>query len=83
MEPSVNGGLKICTNGHGLLIKMATMTIYGKNLLLQNQESFILHLGIWKLKVYQVCSNDDPRLTLDLFMARSNLRPYTFVYKKY
>ena len=23
VEPSVNGGLKICTNGHGLLIKIA------------------------------------------------------------
>ena len=26
-----------------------------------------------ELKVYQVCSNDDPRLTIDLFTARSNL----------
>ena len=31
MEPFVNGGLKIYTNGRGPLIKMATMTIYGKN----------------------------------------------------
>ena len=31
MEPSVNGGLKIYTNGHGPLIKLAVMTIYGKN----------------------------------------------------
>ena len=31
MKPSVNGILKIYTNGHGLLIKMAAMTIYGKN----------------------------------------------------
>ena len=30
-EPSVNGGLKIFTYGHGLLIKMAAMPIYGKN----------------------------------------------------
>ena len=31
MEPSVKGGLKICTNGKGPLIKMAAMPIYGKN----------------------------------------------------
>ena len=27
VETSVKGGLKICTNGHGLLIKMAAMPI--------------------------------------------------------
>ena len=31
VEPSVKGGLKIYTNGHGSLIKMAVMPIYGKN----------------------------------------------------
>ena len=31
VEPSVKGGLKICTNGYDLLVKMATMPIYGKN----------------------------------------------------
>ena len=31
LEPSVNEGLKIYTNGLGLLIKMASMPIYGKN----------------------------------------------------
>ena len=31
VEPSVKGELKICTNGHGLLIKMDAMPIYGKN----------------------------------------------------
>ena len=40
-----------------------------KNLLLQNQ-------------YYQVCSNDDPELTLTFFMARSNLVPYAFVWEK-
>ena len=28
VEPCVKGGLKICTNGHGPLIKMAGMPIY-------------------------------------------------------
>ena len=31
MEPSVKGGLKICTNGHGPLITMAAMPIYSEN----------------------------------------------------
>ena len=34
------------------------------------------------LKYYQVCSNDDPELTLTYFMARSNLVPYAFVWEK-
>ena len=31
---------------------------------------------------YQVCSNDDPGLTLTYFTARSNLVPYAFVWEK-
>ena len=31
VEPSVKGRLKIYKNGHSLLIKMATMPIYGKH----------------------------------------------------
>ena len=27
-----DGGTKVCSNGHGHMIKMATMPIYGKNL---------------------------------------------------
>ena len=34
------------------------------------------------LKYYQVCSNDDPGLTLTYYKARSNLVPYAFVWKK-
>ena len=34
------------------------------------------------LKYYQVCSNDDPELTLTYFTARSNLVPYAFVWEK-
>ena len=36
----------------------------------------------WVLEYYQVCSNDDPELTLTYFTARSNLVPYAFVWKK-
>ena len=43
-----------------------------------------LKLGMqhWVLKYYQVCSNDDPGLTLTYFTARSNLVPYAFVWEK-
>ena len=33
-------------------------------------------------KYYQVCSNDDPGLTLTYFTASSNLAPYAFVWEK-
>ena len=35
------------------------------------------------LEYYQVCSNDDPGLTLTYFTARSNLVPYAFVWEIY
>ena len=34
------------------------------------------------LEYYQVCSNDDPGLTLTCFRAQSNLVPYAFVWDK-
>ena len=34
------------------------------------------------LKYYQVCSNNDPGLTLTYFTARSNLVPCAFVWEK-
>ena len=34
------------------------------------------------LKYYQVCSNDDPGLTLTYFTAMSNLVHYAFVWEK-
>ena len=36
----------------------------------------------WVLRYYQVCSNDDPGLTLTYFTARSSLGPYAFVWEK-
>ena len=32
--------------------------------------------------MYQVCSNDDPGLTLTYFTTSSNLVPYAFVWEK-
>ena len=34
------------------------------------------------LEHYQVCSNDDPVLTLTYFMTRSSLVPYSFAWEK-
>ena len=52
-----------------------------KNLLLQN---WILKLGMqhWGLKLYKVCINSDPGLTLTYFTARSSLVLYAFVWEK-
>ena len=36
----------------------------------------------WVLENYQVCSNDDPGLTLTYLTARSNLVPCAFVWEK-
>ena len=43
-----------------------------------------LNLGIRHqvLEYYQVCSNDDPGLTLTYFTAKSSLVPYAFVMEK-
>ena len=42
-----------------------------------------LKLGMWHwlLEYYQICSNDDPGLTLTYFTARSNLVPFVFVWE--
>ena len=52
-----------------------------KNLLFRNQKAIDLEtwLQYWVLEYCQVCSNDDPGLTLTYFTARSNLVPYAFV----
>ena len=88
VEPPWEGGTKVCSNGLGHMTKMAAMPIYGKNLkkifFSGTKWPMILKLGMqhWVLKYYQVCSNDDPELTLTYFMARSNLVPYAFVWEK-
>ena len=43
-----------------------------------------LKVGVqhWVLEYYQVCSSDDPGMTLVYFTARSNLVPYAFVWEK-
>ena len=54
-----------------------------KNLLLWNQKADDLETCMHHLvlEYYQVCSNDDPWLTLTYITARSNLVPYAFVWE--
>ena len=88
MEPPWDGGTKVCSTGPGHMTKMAAMPIYGKNLKksssLEPKKPMTLKLGIQHqvLGYYQVCSNDDPGLTLIYYTARSNLDPYAFVWLK-
>ena len=55
-----------------------------KNILLWNPK--VNDLERWYaasvLQNFQICSNDDPELTLTYFTARSNLIPYAFVWEK-
>ena len=65
----------------------ATIPIYGRNLKIffsETKRPMTLKLGMQHqvLEYYQVCSNDDPGLTLTYFTTRSNLVPYAFVWEK-
>ena len=68
--------------------KMAAMPIYGKNLktifFFGTKWLMTLNLDMHHLvlEYYQVCSNDEPGLTLTYFTARSNSVPYAFVWEK-
>ena len=82
MEPPWDGGTEICSNGPG---HMAAMPIYGKkNFKLfysGTKSSMTSKLGMQHrvLEYYQVCSDDDPGLTLTCFTTKSKLVPYAFV----
>ena len=85
VEPSVKGGLKIYTNCHCTLIKMAAMPIYGKTLekySFKNHENF--NAKSWYVALgTQVCLYDDPSCHLTFFTGRSSLCPYAFLWGKY
>ena len=88
MELLWDGGTQVCSNGLGHMTKMAAMAIYGKNLkgifFSGTKRPMTLNFGMHHrvLEYYQVCSNDDPGMTLTYFTARSNLVPYAFVWEK-
>ena len=87
MEPQWDGGTKVCSRGLGHMTKMAATPIYGKNpskIFSRTKGPMTLWLGMWHwgLGPIIVCSNDDPRLTLTYFTARSNLVSYAFIWGK-
>ena len=69
MKTPYNKLVKIYANCFGHLTKMADMAIYGKNpLKIFSRTRRLMAFGLGMLHLgcgaYQVCSNDDPRLTL-------------------
>ena len=88
MELLWGRGTEVCSNGPSHLTKMATMPLDGKNLKksssLEPKSQMILKLSMQHrvLEYYQVCSNDDPELTLTYLTARSNLVPYDFIWEE-
>ena len=69
------------------MTKMAAMPGLVKNLKIffsGTKRPMTLKVGMHHrvLKYYQVCSNDDPELTLIYFMARSNFVPYALILVK-
>ena len=79
--------MKVYSNGLCHMTNMAAMPIYGKNLEKSSsgtKRPVTLKVGMQHrvLEYFQVCSNDDPELTLIYFMARSDLIPYAFVWEK-
>ena len=77
MGLSVERVLTICSNGSAPLNKIAAMSIYGKNLLLQNQESFEAESWYIASGTQGLLSfpNDGCRFIFDLITARSVLHP--------
>ena len=67
-------GMKNCSNIPGHMTNMTFGSIYGKNSrisFLGTKRSVTMKLGIQHrvLRYFQMCSNDDPRLTLIMFMT--------------
>ena len=79
MEPHWEGGTKVCINGPGHMTKMAAMPIYGKTIKIFSRTGrpMLLRLRMqhWGLKLYKVCINGNPGLTLTQFTAMSNWLP--------
>ena len=80
---------KIFTNCFGHLTKMADIPIYGKKLLkiFFSRTRRLMTLGLGMLHfgcvAYQVCSNDDPRLTLTYLTSRSKLLHNAFKFETF
>ena len=83
-EPPWDRGMKACSNGPGHMTRWPPCPYILKIFFSGTERPMILTLGMRHrvLEYYQVCSNDDPGLTLPYFTARSNLVPYAFVWEK-
>ena len=82
----MEGGTKVYINGPGHMTKMAVTPIYGKNtkkkiFFSRTESSMILKLGMQhrELKLYKVCIDDDPGLTLFYFTVMSNFVTWAFL----
>ena len=87
MEPQWDGGMKVCLRGLGHMTKMAATPIYGKNpSRIFSRTERANDLVAWYValgtRAHHSCSNDDSRLTLTYFTARSNSVPYAFIWGK-
>ena len=78
VEPPWVGGTKVCSGHLGHMTKAAAMPIYGKNpskIFFSRTKGPVTvwlgmkHLGLGRIII---CLNDDLRLTLTYFTARSN-----------
>ena len=73
MVPPWDVRMKICSNVPGRMTKMAFRSIYGQNLQASDDlETWYTGPGT---QVLQICSNDDIKLTLTIFMTWSNVFP--------
>ena len=79
MERQWDGGTIVCSRGLGHMTKMATTPIYGKNPSKIFFSRIKGQMTLW-LETIIVGSNNDPRLTLTYFTARSNLVSYAFIW---
>ena len=76
VEPPWKEEAKNCSNGPGHMTKMTAISIHGKKLFFfgtlcpMSVKPGIQHRTL-VYYMYQVCSNDYPRLTFDLFTQRS------------
>ena len=70
---------KVYKNGPGHRTKLATMPIFGKNLL-KSSSPEQRGLKLYQKKIFY--ENDDPWLTLTYFKARSNLVACVFEWEK-
>ena len=83
MELPWDTGTKVCSNGLGHITNMTVMPKSDKSLK-RTKRAMTLKVCMQHraLEYYQVCSNDDPGLTLTYFTARSNLVLYAFIWEK-